>query len=288
MLSFLRYRVGDHRIVYGVEGPAGLVRMTYEFLTYNFNFAYTPAFYRPLGLNPAVWPLIIVSALGLAHFFARYNKFRLPLLVALAVLLVFIYREIMPFGPVRHTLTLAPLLYLLAGFGIEGIGRMTGRRVQMVATVVLVVYAAGIFAVSGREVYRKQRPALDLEEIVQLARANRVTTVAGYKETVLVLALMSRTEGDIFSRSGIRLTQYDPVLNLPPEERHLLVSYRHMFEPRFAGLAWRLEIPRSDYREREIIPLEEEPGPLEPRPEIMAHQSIYYPLNGAFIYLVEP
>ncbi len=53
-------------------------------------------------------------------------------------------------------------------------------------------------------------------------------------------------------------------------------------------MAWGGSIPVEEFGEASITPLVEEIGPLEPEPGIMAHQSIYYPLNGAFIYLVEP
>jgi len=293
ILAFLRYRVGDHRIVYEVENPVVMGRLIFEALTYHFNFAYTPGLYIPRALNPVAWPFIAVFLAGVIGFFIRNPARRLAASLAGLVFLLFVFFQVMPIGPIRHTFTFAPLLYIFFAYGIQNLGDLLARRSVSerpitVASAILAGLLLFVFLFSGVQLYQKRRPSLDLDEIVELARAKGVTTVAGFRESVIILELMSRTAGDILEEEGIGLCWYDPRANLPPPGRHLLVAYRHAFDPPFTGMAWGGKIPLRDYLNARIIPLKEEPGPLEPQPDIMAHQSIYYPLNGAFIYLVEP
>jgi hypothetical protein len=69
---------------------------------------------------------------------------------------------------------------------------------------------------------------------------------------------------------------------------YLLVDYRRSFDPdpAWPPLMWNPAISRAAFSGATITPLREQVGPLDPR--TMGVQSIYYPMNGFFVYLVEP
>ena len=293
ILAFLRYRMGDHRFVFGVENPGEFLRLAFASLTYNFNFAYTPGLYKPFGPNPVTWPFIALAILGLIYFFRQRQRHRWPALISLVIFSIFAWREMMPLGGIRHTLVVTPFLYIFAGYGLQGISDRTagdlkpGGHATTIAGA-LTLLTVVVFLFSGSRLYSRRESTLNLREIAELARVHDVGTVVGFGESVIVLALMSRSREGLLEERAIRLKQYLPGWNTPPPERHLLVSYRHAVDPPFRRMAWGGSIPVEEFGGASITPLVEEIGPLEPRPDIMAHQSIYYPLNGAFIYLVEP
>ncbi len=292
ILAFLRYRVGDHHFIYPARSLANLLGLSYDSLTYHFNYAFTPGLYRPSAPNPASWPFVAVFILGCGYFVSKHRRHLLPAAIALIIFFLAAWFEIMPLGGVRHTFTIAPLLYVFAAFGIEGVatfsaGRFKTKRPAGIAAGVLAAYLLVIFSISGARLYDQTRSRLDLEEVAELARSHGADTIAGFLESAVILALMSGPGGEYLERRGLRLEQYWPGRNLPPAGKHLLVSYRHAIDPPFRGMAWGGAIPLDDYEGRRITPLKEDVGPLEPSPDIIAHQSIYYPINGAFIYLVE-
>ncbi|HXF63494.1 MAG TPA: hypothetical protein VNK95_17830 [Caldilineaceae bacterium] len=286
-----RYFVGR----YYVESLGDLARLSYDTLSYHFNFAYGLPFYAPLGANWPALPYAAICLLGLGYFIAQAPWRLVPVAggffgVALAAAL-----ELAPLGGVRHSFTYAPLFFVLVAYAIAGLqraGRHTlsrprGRPAQALAAI-LVMGAALLFAVSGRQVYSLRATSLDLTQLATLAQRQGVTAIAGYDETYGVLAMMETTAGYPLARRGLSLLPFDSAR----EQRlsYLLVAYRHRLDPppSWQTLYYRADSAQEKLAGAQVTPLVEKEGGLDPARLPMVTQSIYYPPNGLFVYLVEP
>jgi len=294
ILALIRLLVGDQRVVFEVDNITDFFRLSYQFLTYNFNVAYTTDVYTPKGLNPVTWPFIVLSLIGAGYFFISRKNQRWSLLYSVGVVIACVFLEIMPFGGVRHTLSVVPFLFLFAGYGLLCVYRIFRRlHVPQWIYSLFIGILAGliivIFLFSGSNIYRVRKSTLDLDRIISFARVNNVTSIAGYKETSIILGLLNHASGGKLEESGISFQEYSPDLNEGGEGKYLLVAYRHKFDPEFEKyVPWRASFPEEDFAKTKVTPLEEIVGPLKPVPDVMVHQSIYYPVNGSFVYLIEP
>ncbi|MBN1563249.1 MAG: hypothetical protein JXA10_05385, partial [Anaerolineae bacterium] len=150
--------------------------------------------------------------------------------------------------------------------------------------------AGVIFIVSGTRFYETRQHTLDLSMLIAWAEAYDVDMVVGNCENYLILAMLDAD--DRLAAHGIALVY---ACNAPPElperiesgARYLLVDHRRTFnpDPSWPPLGWDIQIPADGFAGATITPLIEDPGPLDP--QTMGVQSIYYPLNGFFVYLVE-
>ncbi len=301
VLTFFRVRSGDVDRAYfeGLYYPDSLAdaaRLVYDFLTYHFNFAYDPGLYAPLGENWLALPFGALCGAGLVLFVARCRWCSLPLAAGVLIVLAAAALRLIPFGGVRHSLTLAPFAYVAAAYGVEAIRAAARRRPAWVGQGViagLAAFALGTFVLSGVKLYTDRQTRVDLDAIVRWADTYAVTTVAGYCEVApdagLVLALMSDSQGDRLARHGLTVRNTCDHFDLAAQDApYLLVDYRRTLhpDPAWPPLAWNAQIERGLFGDVRITPLREDVGPLDPRR--MGVQSIYYPLNGFFAYLVEP
>jgi hypothetical protein len=195
----------------------------------------------------------------------------------------------MPFGGVRHSFTLAPFAFVFAGYGVEALRKTLGRchlsannAGRCVAAIISII-AVTIFLFSGVKLYAARESSIDLNRLGSFAKQYGVNTVVGWKDTYDILLMKNCTEGDIFRRRGIELCRYDKSVDKP----YLLVGYRYRFNPPkgFKGI-WGSTIPASHFKRKEIITLVENDGLLDIK--TMGVQSIYYPVNGFYVYLIKP
>jgi hypothetical protein len=186
-----------------------------------------------------------------------------------------------PFGGVRHSLMLAPFLYLSFGYGLLWVGSLVGRvRLPAVA---FGVYVLLLFAVAGRNIYPWRQARLDVNEVAAFAEANDVQTIVGM--AYAYDALYALDENDALA--GFDVRRLTPGEAPPTDGPYLLVNYRYTLEdsaPVFEE--------GGDFRVRRealgtVTPLVEEIGPL-PQFTGPAGVSIYAPPNGMFVYVVEP
>jgi len=293
ILAYLRFRGGGYRTIYALGGIKKLLFLSYDFLTYHFNYAFTPNLYRPLAVNPTSLPFIILFAIGIIYFLSRHRRQRLPALIAILVFLGAAYAELVPFGGVRHSLPVAPFAFIFVGYGIKAFQQLTNRsRLSRAlfhgAMVAMLLIMLLTFLISGHRLYAARESTLDLREVVRTAVKHNVREVIGFRETFYILTILDATEGNLLKEHGLDLRHYDPGLNNPFPERSLFIATRHAFNPGFdEAVKWKVSIPLTDFKDMEITPLRESIGPLEPAPGVMRHQSIYYPINGCFIYLLE-
>lgn len=295
-LVLLRIRMSAYRLIYRVNDIGDLLLYLYDFFTYHFNFAYTPLLYRPLQLNTATLPFILLCFGGAIYCLVSFPKQRIPILVAIGIFLAAGILQVMPLGGIRHSLTVAPFAYVLAGFGLESLmalGKLSGkaRAISRAAITGLILLMLGVFCYSGLKVYSDRRSTLKIDLILKTAQVHEVTRIVGFRHTFGALRVWDATAGGVLDKAGIDLEKYHSGMNDYLSEKYLLVAYRHSFDPPFDPyVAWKANINhRQDgFRNVKVTVLREEIGPLKPEPDIMVHQSIYYPVNGCFIYLIEP
>lgn len=299
ILAVLRQYVlgaGKHRVIYPVKSPGDTLRLIYDFFTYHFNYAYSPELYKPLWINALSWPFMLLVSLGIGYFIFRHRRHRIPAAVIMVAFSASVYFEVMPFGGIRHSMTIAPFAYLFLAYGILGLNNYLLRlkKGQLLFKSVLTtfaLYALAIFIFSGRNFYIKRSSRLNLPEIIELARIHGVRKIAAFEHTYEAIRIMDHTAGDVLNKNGIIMEGYefDPMI-FPEEDKYFLVAYRHAFNPEFDGaVSWPAAINNNpeEFKDVKVTPLREIIGPLKPLPDIMRRQSIYFPVNGIFVYLIE-
>jgi hypothetical protein len=299
ILTFLRLRSGDATRSY-FEGNyypehlGDIPRLIYDFLSYHFNFAYAPDLYRPLGDNLLAVPFVLLCAVGVIYLLWRWPQGVIPLIGAAGAILIAGALKLLPLGGVRHSLALAPFAYVTLGYGIVAVQEAARRwalppSVPWIVIALPVLLAAGVFLASGTDLYVARRSSLDLDALIREADQHNVKTIVGNCETYLVLGMLDHTRGDVLADHGLALVgDCDGAGASTLPALYLLVDYRRSFDPdpAWPPLMWNPAISRAAFSGATITPLREQVGPLDPR--TMGVQSIYYPMNGFFVYLVEP
>lgn len=296
LLSLLRLGLGGTSRTYfeGIYYPStwqDLPRLAYDFLTYHLNFAFGPEFYQPLGANWLALPFIVIALIGLIAFVQRSWRHALSVLAAFVLVTLVAAIGVTPVGGVRHSFTFAPAIYLSIGYGLEALSTVgAGKRPGMVArwsALTLAGLAILIFIGSGWRLYPARASSIDLTKLVALAQAQDIRRIAAYRDTYAILAIRDQTEHGILEKHGLRLEPFE-VSDLP-EEPYLLVSYASMFDvnPAWPPYAYAV-LPHPAFTGAQVTPLLEEPGPLDPLRMRMILQSIYWPLNGFFVYKIDP
>lgn len=280
---------------YYVSGFGNFFWLFYDFLTYHFNFVFNTRLYLPLAPNWLALPFVLVFILG-AIFFVTKNKMRtLAVIWCMVLFFLAIYIKALPFGGVRHSLILAPFAFICLGYGLEAMakilswrGKKPGVIIQIVA-ISLAVYAMVLFSFFGTQMYEDRKSRIDLRTLVDLAEKHNVKTIMGFCDTYKILYMMSRTRHNILEKSNIQYAMFTPQLNKAAKEPYFLVSYRQKFNhgPKWPPVTWKNPvIPRLLFYGKNIIPIVEDQGPLDIK--TMGSGSIYFPLNGFFVYLIEP
>ncbi len=295
VLAYLRFGMGGHRVIHEVGSIKNLFILSYDFLVYHFNYAYDPALYRPLGPNPASLPFVALFIAGLVYFIFTRKSQRFPAAFAIVAFLGAVYFNLMPFGGVRHSLAVAPFVFIFSGYGVEALRRLTNclNLPQALCRGIVAILLALMllsFLHSGLNLYDKRVTTLNLSRIIESAIENNVSDIVGFVDTFRILAIWNSTEGRKLEKHGLKLKDYRPAFNENLKKKYLLVSYRSAFNADFAGkVKWPADIPSYQFTRVKVTPIEEIIGPLKPEMEIGSyHQSIYYPINGSFLYLIEP
>ncbi len=127
-----------------------------------------------------------------------------------------------------------------------------------------------------------------MEQLVIFAQEHNVGHIVGYRDTGVILSMWDETIGNPLTEQGIRLSDYQSNINGNLTKPYLLVGYRYKLdaEETWPSLSFNPNIESDDFEDLRVTTLEEETGPFSP--ENMIVQSIYYPINGFFVYLIEP
>lgn len=247
-----------------------------------------------MSFNPISLPYITLFGVGVACFIIFKKNHRIPALITGLAFLASAYFNLMPFGGIRHSFTIAPFAFIFAGYGIDYLPSAIPYlhlplSVFRRTVVVIIVIMLLTFLVSGTQLYSKRKSTLVLDDIIKIALKNNVEMIAGLNDTYQILLIMDNTAGKPLKKQELRLVDYRPPMNTNLTEPYILISYRCAFNPGFSNeVEWPAGISLKQFKGLNITPIKEVIGPLKPEPNIMKHQSIYYPLNGCFAYLIEP
>jgi hypothetical protein len=258
-------------------------RLTYDLLSYHLNFAYDPDLYMPRGNNWLSLPFVLLVVGGAAFWVHRQRAgAAVPLAWAAAVVLGAGVLKIVPYGGLRHSFTLAPFLYVAVGYSVVAVKTARWRFALFGAVAGL---AVAIFVLSGVHLYADRESTLDIKTVHALAEQYQTRRVIGYCEAYLILGIWQESSGEA---DDLDLASVCDGGESPEGMPYLLVDYRRTFnpDPTWPKFAWTPVFSSDLFAEARITPLVEEVGPLDPHR--MGVQSIYYPMNGFFVYLVEP
>ena len=254
---------------------------SYDLVTYHFNYAYGKALYYPLTLNPASLVFVGVVGVGLV-LFLRQNRLHFIYAAFTLVVLYFVARLAMyPYGGLRHSFTLAPILYIFVGYVVQALAPY--RRVSQVIWGGVLGLAVLTWLLSGSGLYAARDLQLDSQEIIQIAAEYDIETILAHDDAYGVL----RFQGIEQTLNLIGFGGDTDLSAVAPDERFLLVGMTSSMDPRWQapfGLA--LPVIYCEACPFTITTLVDDDGPVPYAAE--AAQAIYGPTNGRFFYLVEP
>lgn len=150
-------------------------------------------------------------------------------------------------------------------------------RRMMVGTLAFI--APLTFACSGSYLYKARTTTINLPLLASLAEHYQVRTITGFEDARDILAVMDYTAGHILRDRNLQLQLFgkNPYYNsnitpVSPGEigKALIVAYRAPLH---------FDLPQVD-----MTILWEDFGPALAYPTV--NQSIYYPPNGFFVYLL--
>lgn len=292
ILAFLRYRIGDairpYMIPYYINSFWDTLKLLYDLVSYHFNFAYTPDLYIPLGVNLVTLPFLVLFFAGVIYFLLKCKWHFWPFILAVFILFTACYFKAMPLGGVRHSFTLAPVLFIFTGYGIEALYKILSRFNLSViiakACITAYVFMAVLtFLCSGSTLYLARKQKIDLSILVKFAEEYNVSTIAGYMETYDILTILNYNEENILDKHDIHLVLLGeipyytsnavPITGFDKGQNYLIVAYR-------APLNF-------DLKDKKITTLLVDVNPLLLEGFDLSLQSIYAPHNGFFVYLLE-
>jgi hypothetical protein len=150
----------------------------------------------------------------------------------------------------------------------------------MIVWVITVAYILAIFFSSGKYIYTYRRSVVDLDKIIAYANQFSVKSILEYEPYGLLPFLVDNSDKEILKSRGITTSVLDLGACPDRQESHLLIMYRDTLEH---GKPF--PVLSNCQPQYTINMLEENRGHLDLN---TIPQSIYFPLNGMFIYLLQP
>ncbi len=268
---------------YYVNGLADIFKLIYDTISYLFNFAYTLDLYRPLGYNLLSIPFLLLVIVGSADLIYKNRKLWLIFVYILIVFAIISIFKIIPLGGVRHILIFAPFIFVFFGMGLRKLGlviasKFKGQKWINITGIVLITYILTIFVTSGKYVYLHRQSVVDLNKIVNFANIYSVKSVFDL-ESYDQLSIIDYSNGEILKKNGLSIHPLDKESCPDIMESYLLVAYHYPLDPKS-------NFPLSDtcLANFNLGTLEENLGKLD---QSTIAQSIYYPQNGFFIYVIQ-
>lgn len=289
MFGMLRAGRGDitrsYLKSYYINGnPIHDLALFYDFFTYHFNFKYNPDAYRALAPNIFSIPFLLLVAIGAIFLIRKSKKSALIyLLLGSVVIVILSYLEIFPLGGVRHSFLIAPLAYVLIANGVEAFKKFRyGIVTVSILTVTYVVVSADY-----KLFYNGRIQNLKVDDLRKYMKMYNAEGVLSPEEATLDILRLKGWQKGTNAFAGFRKVGTLTRDNIQDLSRFLIVGYRHTFNcndecQQYSQLN-SIE-SRTLLDQYNIRPLMENTGTLPIDFRTYA-QNIYYPINGAFIYL---
>jgi hypothetical protein len=297
---FLRERGGAELI----DFVAYAVSRTYDLFNYHVSLVFDTKRYLPLSWNWVSLPFLVVLLSGVLIWLFRGGRRRSKGTAAvmtgvLAAFLLGNFLSLLPYGGIRNTLLLAPVFWLAYGAAVDQWNRW-GLRSQLrrVFNVMLVLLPLMPFILSLPDFYRDRLYRLDLGLLEELIAEHRPDTLIMSESTYHPLRMIIQRYPDfqdqVIDRNGIRVTSFFEFADerwghypLPvPGEKVMAIDFYlpaygegvgdgvYIYHPSLADMSgpeWSFET------------LLEETGK---NAGVSQHQSVYYPPNSVYIYLM--
>lgn len=272
---------------YYSSNPIIFLRDTYDFISYHFNFVYEPTLYQPLGLNIFSLPFVPFVIWGIIIFMLRDRLHPFIVIIGIAFLFFLKITELFPYAGTRHTFTFAPFLYIFIAYALFQLEK--SEKLKRFISVVFILLVLVPWSIWGWRLYEMRQSRIDLQMLADLADEYDVDYIVAFAETYPILFLSDYTQAQAlnseFSIEGMGRTQ--DIADINHDSPYLIVSVRNAVNATwgnpFGTFPSNIIASDGDYRLTTLIADE---GSLPSDLEIA--QSIYWPLNGFFVYLVEP
>jgi len=284
----------------------GLTR-TYDLFDYHLALVFNSRLYRPLHWNWIMLPFILF---GLGAVFIRIRKGRDKnrgvIAVLIGVLGVFSlgnFLSLLPYGGLRNTLLLAPIIWLSYGEVVSQWDRVNWKRWSgrlLVWGVVIIPVCP--FLISLPAFYRDRIARLDmaqLEEIIERYRPDTlILAEASYDPFRMILQRHPEFQTDVLDQYRVKLTSFFELgeerwgkYPLPvPGEKVLALDFYLPYNGHtgkdvgYGIFAYHPSLSELSGPDWEFEVLLEEPGK---NVDMQEHQSIYYPPNSVYLYLMQ-
>lgn len=270
------------------NSPLIFLRDTYDFVTYHLNFTYNPSLYQPLGFNLLSLPFFLLFLWGVRVFALRDKLHSLMVIIAIGFLIFLKTIQIFPYAGTRHTFTIAPILYLFVGYALWQLER--SQRMKNFISFGFVVLVLGIWCVSGWHLYEMRRSRLNLQSLITLTQEYDIQHILAFASTYRIITVKDYTDGHPLTIAHLTINsmgRLDDLADIKFDEPFLLVAINNAINPDWenpfgvnpAGIV----ASKGNYKVTALI---EDHGLLPT--DLSIAQSIYWPVNGFFVYLIEP
>lgn len=280
-----------------------LITRTYDLFNYHISLVFDKNLYLPLEWNWISLPFILAAIGAIVLYFIRKRRQSHGILVALAgILAAYILGNILlfvPYGGVRNTLFIAPVIWLAYGAIVEQYqNAIKQRRLRIISGSIFVLIALFPFAYSFSHFYSDRISNVDLDKLGALIEEYRPDTLimaeASYDPFRMILQRHPEFKREVLERYDVQLTSFFELGDerweqypLPiPGNKALALDFYLSSDGRNEGTGITNDHPNLTILSGPdwiIEPIIEMPGP---NIEIRQHQSIYYPPNSVYIYLM--
>jgi hypothetical protein len=275
------YPSRSYFIPYYFLNPIEFMQHSYDLITYHLNYVFDLALYRPFGFNILSLPFVVLVLVGLVRFIRAGRLHIIYAAFTLLTLYAASQATLYPYGGLRHSFTFAPFLYGLIGYAVASF-RQRWRDMLLSG---FVIYMLVCWLLSGVDVYEMRRSRLDSAVIARFVAEYNVSLVVAHSDMYEVLILQDSPLLD--SVSLVQLPDTDDLGSLNLEEPFLLVAYRTAIDPTWINALGTLPAHiLYNPQDFTIATLVADMGLLPA--ESPGTQSIYGPMNGFFLYYVEP
>lgn len=291
----------------GVQAITGwfnyLITRTYDLFNYHISLVFDKSLYQPLEWNWISLPFILTVIGAVILYFMREGKRPRGIIpVLFSILCVYILGNIfflVPYGGVRNTLFFAPIIWLAYGAMVEQYQNAIKRRWLRISSRSILIFLPLLpFIYSLPQFYSDRVSHIDLVKLEELIKKFRPDTLimaeASYDPFRMILQRHPEFKTEVLDRYGVLLTSFFEFSDdrweqypLPiPGKNVLALDFYLSSDGRYEGTGIIYDHPNLTTLSGPdwiIEPILELPGP---NIEISQHQSIYYPPNSVYIYLM--
>jgi hypothetical protein len=280
-----------------------LFSRTYDLLNYHLSLVFDPGLYRPLRWNWVSLPFLLVLAAGAVIRLKKGRKEQYGVFPALAGILIVVLAancfSLIPYGGIRNLIIFAPLFWLIYAAAVAQCNRFRLPRIPRASLQILLVGLPLLpFMLSWPGLYRDRISRCDLSELEKMIVEHRPDTLimaeATYDPFRMILQRHPAFITGVLERYGVELTSFFELgderwgkypLPVPGEK---VIALDFYLPDDGAGVGYGIVAYHPSLRELcgpgwDIEPLVEKPGAYV---DIAQHQSIYYPPNSFYLYLL--